>query len=260
MRPGDRSCKLPRQVEPTPEPSGPAPLRVAVVIPAFNEQGKVGRVVRRVPPGVAEVVIVADDASRDGTAEEARAAGAVVVSHPVNRGVGAALRSGIDRARELGCDVVAILSGDDQHDPDELERVLAPLRAGQCDLVQGSRRLGGGGVVDISLFRELTTRLYPWLFRLATRFRFPSTDATNGFRAFRLSIFDDPRIDLWQDWLDRYELEPYLLYQAVMTGKRVREVPITIVYHGRGTTKMRAVRDWWRILRPLVFLSLGLRR
>lgn len=247
-------------MEPTPEPSAPAPLRVAIVIPAFNEQGKVGRVVRRVPPGVAEVVIVADDASRDGTAEEARAAGAVVVSHAVNRGVGAALRSGIDRARELGCDVVAILSGDDQHDPDEIERVLAPIRDGQCDLVQGSRRLGGGKVVDISLFRELTTRLYPLLFRLATRFRFPSTDATNGFRAFRLSIFDDPRIDLWQDWLDRYELEPYLLYQAVMTGKRVREVPITIVYHGRGTTKMRAVRDWWRILRPLVFLTLGLRR
>ncbi len=233
---------------------------MAVVVPAFNEHGKIGRVVQRIPPGVVDAVIVVDDASRDDTAAEARAAGAVVVSHPVNRGVGAALRSGIDRARAEGFDVVAILSGDDQHDPDELERVLAPIRDGQCDLVQGSRRLGGGQAVDISLFRELTTRLYPLLFRLATRCRFRSTDATNGFRAFRLSIFEDARIDLWQDWLDRYELEPYLLYQAVMTGKRVREVPISIVYHSRGTTKMRAVRDWWRILRPLIFLSLGLKK
>ena len=233
---------------------------MAVVIPAFNERGKICRVVQRIPPGVVDAVIVVDDASNDGTAEEARAAGAQVVSHPVNRGVGAALRTGIDQARAGGFDAVAILSGDDQHDPGELERVLEPVRRGECDLVQGSRRLGGGQAVDISLFRELTTRLYPWLFRLATRFRFPSTDATNGFRAFRLEILEDPRIDLWQEWLDRYELEPYLLYQAVMTGKRVREVPISIVYHSRGTTKMRAVRDWWRILRPLVFLSVGLKK
>ena len=78
--------------------------------------------------------------------------------------------------------------------------------------------------------------------------------------AFRLALFDDARIDLWQPWLDTYELEPYLLYKAVMTGKRVREVPITIVYHARGTTKMKPFRDWWRIARPLVFLSLGLRK
>jgi dolichol-phosphate mannosyltransferase len=110
----------------------------------------------------------------------------------------------------------------------------------------------------MNLFRRLTTRLYPLLFRLATGY--PSTDATNGFRAFRLSLFDDGRIDLWQGWLDTYELEPYLLYKAVVTGRRVVEVPVTVVYHGRGTTKMRAVRDWWRILRPLVLLRLGLRR
>lgn len=232
--------------------------RVAVVIPAYNEEGKIGRVLAKVPPGVAQAVFVVNDASSDGTAEEARRGGATVVSHPHNRGVGAAIRSGIDQARAQGLDIVAILSGDDQHEPSELPQVLEPLLAGRADLVQGSRRVSGKRYVDIGLFRRLTTRVYPWLFRLATGY--PSTDATNGFRAFRLSIFDDPRIDLWQDWLDTYELEPYLLYQAVVTGKRVVEVPVTVVYHTRGTTKMKAVRDWWRILRPLVFLRLGLRR
>jgi dolichol-phosphate mannosyltransferase len=232
--------------------------RVAAVIPAFNEEGKIGRVLRKIPPGLVDVVIVVDDCSRDGTAEEARAGGAVVLRHAVNQGVGAGIRTGIDYAREHGYDIVVILSGDDQHDPSELPIVLAPLLSGECDLVQGSRRLGGGRMVQIPWFRRLTTAIYPVLFWLCTGFR--STDATNGFRAFKVSIFRDCSINLWQTWLNRYELEPYLLYQAVVTGKRVKEVPITIIYHQEGTTKMRGLKDWWRILRPLVLLKLGLKR
>ena len=72
-------------------------------------------------------------------------------------------------------------------------------------------------------------------------------------------MLDDPRIQLAQDWLDRYELEPYLLYQAVRCGYRVREAPVTVRYHCRGTTKMRWLSDGWRILRPIVFLRLGMR-
>ena len=74
-----------------------------------------------------------------------------------------------------------------------------------------------------------------------------------------MRVPDDPRIRLAQDWLDRYELEPYLLYQAVRAGYRVEEAPVTVRYHSRGTTKMRLFRDGWRILRPLVHLRLGLK-
>jgi dolichol-phosphate mannosyltransferase len=237
--------------------AGPGRLRVAAVIPAYNEEGKIGRVLRKIPQGLVDAIIVVDDCSRDRTSEEARQGGAIVLRHAVNQGVGAGIRTGIDHARQHGFDVVTILSGDDQHDPNELPVVLGPILAGQCDFVQGSRRLGGGRMVQIGWFRRLTTAIYPLLFRLATGFR--STDATNGFRAFRVSIFQDRRINLWQEWLNRYELEPYLLYQAVTTGKRVREVPITIIYHQQGTTKMRGLKDWWRILRPVVLLTLGLR-
>jgi dolichol-phosphate mannosyltransferase len=73
-------------------------------------------------------------------------------------------------------------------------------------------------------------------------------------------MLDDPRIRLDQAWLDRYELEPYLLYQAVRCGYRVREVPVTVRYHARGTTKMSLFHDSWRLLRPLVYLRLGLKR
>ncbi|MGH7730321.1 MAG: glycosyltransferase family 2 protein [Candidatus Eiseniibacteriota bacterium] len=232
---------------------------MAAVVPAFNESGKIGDVVRKVPRRFAACVIVVDDCSSDGTAEEARAAGAErVVRHPVNRGVGAGIRTGLMTARDAGFEFAAILSGDDQHEPDELPRVLGPLFEGRADLVQGSRWLPGGATPGIPSDRRWLTRLYPLLFRIASGY--PSTDGTNGFRAFRLAMLDDPRIRLDQDWLDRYELEPYLLYQAVRCGYRVSEVPVTVRYHGRGTTKMRLVQDSWRLLRPLIFLRLGLKR
>jgi dolichol-phosphate mannosyltransferase len=235
------------------------PHRVAVVIPAWNEAGKVGAVVRKVPPRLCSCVIVVDDASQDGTAEEALAAGAArVVRHPANRGVGAAIRTGLHAARDAGYEFVAILSGDDQHEPDELPRLLEPLFAGEADLVQGSRWLPGGATPGIPRLRRWLTRLYPLLFRIASGS--PCTDGTNGMRAFRLALLDDPGIRLDQGWLDRYELEPYLLFQAVRRGYRVCEAPVTVRYHARGTSKMRPLRDGWRILRPLLFLRLGLKR
>jgi dolichol-phosphate mannosyltransferase len=234
------------------------PTRVAVVVPAWNEAGKIGNVVRKVPRRWASCVIVVDDCSGDRTADEARAAGAeVVIRHESNRGVGAGIRSGLLEAKRLGYEVAAILSGDDQHVPAELPRILAPVFAGEADLVQGSRWLPGGATPGIPPERRWLTRLYPLLFRAASGF--PISDGTNGMRAFRLALLDDPRIRLGQDWLDRYELEPYLLYQAVRCGYRIREAPVTVCYHSRGTTKMKLLSDGWRILRPLVFLRLGMR-
>lgn len=234
------------------------PRKVAAVIPAYNEAGKIGDVVRKIPRRFASTVFVVDDASSDGTAAEASAAGAErVLRHPVNRGVGAGIRTGLEAAKGEGFLYAAILSGDDQHEPDELPRVLEPLFAGESDLVQGSRWLPGGATPGIPAGRRWLTRLYPLLFRIASGY--PSTDGTNGFRAFRLAMLDDPRIRLDQAWLDRYELEPYLLFQAVRCGYRVREVPVTVRYHARGTSKMRFLSDGWRILRPLVFLRLGMR-
>jgi dolichol-phosphate mannosyltransferase len=241
-----------------PEPSID-PAKVAAVVPAYNELGKIGDVVRKVPRRYAACVIVVDDCSQDATSDEAREAGAErVIRHEVNRGVGAAIRTGLLEAKRAGFDYATILSGDDQHEPDELPRVLGPLFAGQADLVQGSRWLPGGATPGIPPDRRWLTKLYPLLFRIASGY--PSTDGTNGFRAFRLTMLDDPRIRLDQDWLDRYELEPYLLYQAVRCGYRVQEVPVTVRYHARGTTKMRFLQDGWRILRPVVFLRLGLKR
>ncbi len=236
----------------------PAGMRALVVAPAYNEHGKIGNVVRKVPRDIIAAVVVVDDCSADDTSDEARAAGAIVIRHERNRGVGAAIRSGIDYAIANGFDVVAILSGDDQHDPHDLYGVMALIEQGY-DFVQGSRRFAGGlDAPHIGWFRRFSTWGYTQFFRLVSGF--PCTDATNGGRAFRVSILQDGRINLWQDWLDTYELETYLLYKAIKSGVRIVEAPVKVIYHERGTTKMKPIVDWWRIMRPLVFLALGLRK
>jgi len=152
------------------------------------------------------------------------------------------------------------MAGDDQDVPAEIPVVLEPILAGGCDFVQGSRRLHGLRTTNMPLFRKVTTWIYSRVFSVVTGF--PCTDGTNGFRAFRLSILDHPRINLDQAWLDSYELEPYLFYMAVACGFRVCEAPVTKHYH-KGVlsySKMVPLRDWWRILRPLIFLRLGVRR
>ena len=240
----------------------PKSERILVVLPAYNEEGKIGRVVAKVKKiSAVSRIIVVDDCSKDKTSEEARAAGAEVIRHEQNRGVGAGIRSGIKYGIANRFDICIILSGDDQHEPGEIDAVIEPIVRGECDFVQGSRRMKGGKVVNDRPFRMITTQLYSLLFTILVGRRV--TDATNGFRAFRLSIFDDKSINIDQDWLDRYELEPYILYRVVKSRRvRFREAPITIYYHGnrKQFTKMKPFRDWWRLARPLLFLGLRLRK
>lgn len=230
--------------------------KTMAITPCLNEEHAITKVVQKLKPWV-DTVIVVDDGSTDRTAEMAKKAGATVLRHGENRGAGAAIRTGIQYALRRGYGICVVLGGDDQDDPHEIPRLIRKLDEGY-DFVQGSRRLVGGKTVDMPLFRRITTKGYSLFFSAIIGKRI--TDGTNGFRAFRTSICKDKRINLNQQWLNRYELEPYLFYKAVQLGYRVAEVPVTKRYPEEGYTKMDPFRDYWSITRPLLFLRFGVRK
>lgn len=248
---------------PFPKVSQPAPRRLKVLATpiAFNEEAKIGSVVDRFNRADIDRIMVYDDGSTDRTAAVVRERGVEVISGGQRRGVGAAIRTVIHRARREGFDVLVILAGNDKDRPQEIPRLLKPIQEGGFDFVQGSRYLPGGDFGNMPLYRRISTQwVHPMLFSLVTLRRI--TDSTNGFRAIRLSIFDDPRLDIDQPWLDQYELEPYIFFKAIRLGFRVCEVPCTKIYppHELGYTKMRPITGWWSILRPIVYLGLGIKR
>ena len=233
--------------------------RIAVVMPCYNEAGKIGRGIKKVPMDIVDEVIIVDDGSTDGTAKEAKEAGATVIRHEVNQGVGAGIRAGFSYALQRGYDVISLMAGDDQDVPTEINRLLDKIIDEGYDYVHGSRWLKDGVRIKHPYHRSVFTRLYSVIFHIL--FGFHTTDATNGFRAFKAKILLDPAIRLDQEWLDKYELEPYFLVQVVRNKYKIAEVPVTKVYHEKqvGNTKMIPFKSWWSIFRPLVLLKLGLR-
>jgi dolichol-phosphate mannosyltransferase len=228
--------------------------RVAVILPVYNEGASACELARRMPLEVTRTFVV-DDGSTDGGCD---GASATVIRHSSNRGIGAAIRTGLEAARAAGCDVAIVMAGNGKDRPEEIPNLLAKIDEG-FDYVQGSRFMSGGHSVRLPLVRGLLIKAFTFVFRLLVRF--PGTDVTNGFRAYRLALLDDPRIRIDQPWLDRYELEYYLHWKFITLGYKVCEVPVSKIYPTRKTnySKIRPIRDWWHMVRPVLLLALRLR-
>jgi glycosyltransferase involved in cell wall biosynthesis len=234
---------------------------------AYNENVKLKRVIERFlrspVHGKVDYLIV-DDGSTDGTSEMIRSFesyGVKTIKHPGRMGVGAAIRTAIKYAGEKGYEVLVIMAGNDKDNPDEIPQLLDPIFKQGFDLVQGSRYVGGiriGG--DMPAYRKLATRLHPFLFSIAVGRKV--TDSTNGFRAMRLSLFNDQQINLDQEWLNAYELEPYILFKTISLGHRFCEASVTKIYPAKklGYTKMKPITGWWSILKPIFYLGLGIKK
>ena len=238
--------------------------KILVVLPAYNEEGKIGSVVTGIKNSI-EInfplsILVVSDGSTDKTVLEAEEAGAIVLSKECNEGVGSALREGFHYAQKNGYDIIVVMAGDAQDEPGEIPDIIEPLVSRGYDFVQGSRRLTKVQVINITLFRRITTKIYSLIFSFILNRRI--TDGTNGFRAFKIEILSDKRINLDQEWLNTYELEPYLYYQVMTLGYRVTEVQVTKRYHKRviGYSKMVPFIDWWRILKPIIYLKFKIKK
>src|SRR6516225_4238705 len=112
---------------------------VMLIAPAFNEEGKIGEVVRRTPRDIVDAILVVDDGSTDGTAAEAARQGAEIIALGRTLGVGAAIRCGFDEARRRGIEIAVVIAGNNKDAPEEITRLLDPICAGDADFVIGSR-------------------------------------------------------------------------------------------------------------------------
>jgi len=235
-------------------------MRVLAATFAYNEGEKIRRTLARHPPDRTYDLLVHDDGSTDGALSgiDPRI---FVLRHDTNQGIGASMKRVFQHALDHAYDVLVIHAGNDKDNPLEIPTLLDPIARDVADFVQGSRYLAGGGFGNMPAYRVFGTRVvHPLIASAAARKRI--TESTNGFRAFRTALLRDTRIDWRQPWLDRYELEPYLLLKAIRLGYRHVEVPVTKIYppHEIGYTKMRPFVDWWSIIRPIVYLGLGLRK
>jgi glycosyltransferase involved in cell wall biosynthesis len=205
-----------------------------VIIPALNEEASVGKVVRRASEVLRADVLVIDDGSRDDTAREAAAAGALVLRHPFNIGVGGAIRTGLRFAAERGYERVVQVDGDGQHPPEEAVRLLARLDEGY-DLVVGSRFASG---YKVSGMRRLAMRL---LSRMVTRrVGVPIEDTTSGFRAFGRHAIESLSLDYPTAYLSD-TVEALLL--AADRGLRVSEVDVSMRLREAGVPSSRRLRS-----------------
>jgi Glycosyl transferase family 2 len=208
--------------------------KIAVLVPAYNEAENIGHVLDRIPSEVCgreTAVLVVDDGSRDGTGDVAAEHEATVARHVINRGGGAALRTGYRLLADSGAEIVVTLDADGQHLPSEMERLVEPVLSGKVDVAHGSRVLGASERAHAS--REIGIVFFNRMVSVITRTHV--TDCSNGYRAVRADVL--PQLVLRQEQFHTSEF----LIEAIKRGIPAEEVPVTVVKRLHGHSKKPAV-------------------
>ena len=220
---------------------------VVAVLPAYNLEKSIGDIVRRTLPFVDHVVVTAD-ASKDRTAEAARAAGAVVPEPEMVRGKGYAIIKGIEETKRLGAGIVILMDSDGQHLPEEIPVMVAPLQEGRAELVSGSRMLGTLRTSRINKFGNWGLKIISFLVTWKWL-----TDTETGYRAFLSEkLYEIPLSSRG------YEIESELMMRALHKRLKIVEVPITVPFAVPGVTVWDGFKVGWYKVKMGVRLKLGL--
>lgn len=206
---------------------------VAVLIPAFNEEGSIAEVIARIPTspcGLKTTIIVVNDGSSDRTSLVARSAGATILDMPANSGQGAALKAGYLLALQNGSEYIAVVDADGQWDPVDLENLIQPLLTGEADFTQGSRKLGSSEAGD--RFRTVGVEFFSRLISFLLGVRIG--DTSSGIRAYRKQVLEKVRLDQPQ-----YQSSEILI-SAICSGARLYELPVTMSARSIGESKKAA--------------------
>lgn len=225
-------------------------MKLAVVIPAYNEESAIGSVIHELMsvnmPGIEKEIIVVNDGSSDKTGEIARSKGAWVVRHLLNRGVGGALGTGIEAALRSGADLIVTCDADGQHSPDDIGRVIEPIRSGRADAVIGSRMIDNSAMPWTRRVANHLANLATWVL-LAAR----TTDSQSGLRAFSRSAAERIRITA-----NTYEVSSQICGEISRLHLRAVDVPIKTIYTDYSLSKGQGFRVGLKTLYRLVLSKL----
>lgn len=227
-----------------------------IVIPAYNEEKTIGDVVRQCKIlDTNPTILVVDDGSKDQTGDRAREEGAIVVRHPINRGLGAAISTGLEAALRLGADIIVTLDADGQHDPSEVAALIQPIERGEADVVIGSRFLkvqsekckvqSCSSNFKIPTIRKIANAVG----NMVTAFLFGIrvTDSQSGFRAFSRHAAERIKIRT-----NTMEVSSEIIREIKLHSLRLREVPIRAIYTDYSLSKgqgfWKGVETLWKLI------------
>ena len=212
-------------------------MKVVAVIPAYNEEKKVGEVVSALLPYVSEVIVI-DDGSSDHTATVASAAGALVYRFSINRGQGAALRAGFKKALERAADIIITFDADGQFDPADVPRLVSPIIKNEAEAVLGSRNLGTNNMPTMKkVLLSGAIKLTNLISGLSL------SDTHNGLRAFSRGALE--KLNLSQD---RMAHASEIIDQIAEYKIKYVEVPVTLRYTEYSLKKGQNLFDYLKIL------------
>jgi len=238
--------------------------KLIVIIPAYNEEKTIAKVIKGVPrqiEGVDDVeILVINDGSTDNTIKEAEDAGALVISHSRNEGLGIAFSTGIREALKRGADLAVNIDADDQFDPQEIPKLIKPIIEQKADMVAGSRFEDENSLSQIPALKRWGNKTFTWFINLLTQQHF--TDTQCGFRAYSREAL----LKLNLSARFTYTQETFL--DLVNKGIRIEQVPVKVKYYKQRKAKissslfhyflqtitiiLRTFRDY----RPLVFFGI----
>lgn len=203
-------------------------MRIYIAIPAYNEEKVILSVIEEVKKTGYKDIIVVDDGSKDNTFNVARSAGVVALRHKINRGKGAATKTGIEAAKMLGADIIVTMDGDGQHNPEDIAKIIEPIQNG-FDVVLGTRLKNPKGMPFHKIIANRIGNFFTWwLYGLWV------TDSQSGFRAYSRSAAEKINTKA-----DRYEYDSEVIREIYVFKLKFCEIPIAVRYTNYSTSKIQ---------------------
>lgn len=228
-------------------------MKTVFFVPVFNQIEEFPTVLRELKETSlpCETILLINNGSTDGSETLIRESGYDYIDLPENLGVGHAFMVAIDWALERGYEVLGGLAGNAKMLPSEMHRLVEPIYNGSADYVTGSRFLIGGDSPNLPRFRKTSIPLVNIVVKFLTST--VVTDATCGYRAYKLDIFRRAEFNWHAPWLNTYGFEYYLYAKVLLDGSiRWIEVPVTMRYPGKGKrySKIKPFKGWWEMIKP----------